>query len=289
VDEVQKLRAEIAKLEKEEKVDRVRQIASRRRRESNRRFKSRVQREDAGGASEARERMDELLGNLEKIEELKTQRLPLVERRRALLEEIGVRFRVGGKLLEKINEKEEQARTIDESLGKIQEARKLLKRASGKMQGAKKHITGAKKASYMDMLGVGGIVGEMVSTHYKHKKMDTARASMAPAKAMIRKANNLLRSVNVRGATTGRGGVPQLDVFCDIFLDGLIVDGQMHDEIAKAERDAAMTAKRVANRARTLRSVEKAFQQQLDHARSLVDELHLRAESAAAARLVEGA
>lgn len=287
IDQIQELRGKVVKLERQAKGDRMRKMSLARKGARGKAIRRRKSQKGAGELEVLYEKMKSLEGSLDKIEELKDQRIAYIERRRALLKEVGARLRIGRDYAAKITEEKERLELIEESIDKIRRASKLLKRASSIMKGAKQHISKAKTASVFDIVGVGGVVGELTAEYVKHKSMGKARTAMAPAKRCVREANKLLKSLNLRGSGAGPD-IPQLNAFVDIALDGWFDIG-VHDKITQAEFSTEMSTKRVARRAKELQAVEEAFHQQRYRVEENVYELLLEAESAEAARIVHEA
>lgn len=285
VDQIQELRGKAVKLERQAKAGRLRKMSLARRGGKGKGLRKKKNPKEAGELEGIYDEMDSLEDSLDKIEELKDQRLSYIERRRAVMKELGVKPRISPETAQEIALHKEQLELIEEGIEKIQRAAKLLKRAAGTMTGAKKHLKSAKDSAFVDMMFGGGVIGA-VSTYKKHKSMKQATTAMAPAKRSIREANKILKSLDLKGATVG-AGVPQLSVFMDVFFDGWIVDGDIHDKIAKAELNAEMSVNRLKRRAKQLETVEDAFKQQHYRIENGIYEMYLDAESAEATRVLK--
>jgi prefoldin subunit 5 len=287
IDQIQEQRTKAAKLERQVKAGRLRKMSLVRHGAKGRGIHKRKPPKQAGELEAIYDEMDSLEDSLDKIEELKDKRLTYIERRRAVLKEMGIKPRVSPQTAEKIAQQKKQLQFLEESIEKIRRARKLLKRASSTMKSAKQHLTKAKDSAFVDLMVGGGVIGA-ISTYKKHKSMKRAGTAMAPAKRYIREANKLLKSLDLKGASVG-AGIPQLSVFMDVVFDGWIVDGDIHDKIAKAELNAEMSVNRLKRRAKQLETVEEAFRQQHYRTENGIYELYLDAESTEAARAVRGA
>jgi len=283
IDKLQELWGKSVKLERQAQGGRLRKMRLASRGAKGRGVRKKGNMEQAKELDAIYKKMEALEENLEKIEELKDKRQPFIKRHRAVLKELGVKVRLETGLAEKIGEEKNRLEYLEGGVEKIRRAAKLLKSASAIMQGTKQHFKKAKTASALDIIGFGGIAGELIAEHVKHKSMNKARVAMAPAQRKVKEANKILSGLNLRGTDAGPA-VPQLNAFVDIVCDGFF-DWGIHDQIDKAQHNAEMSASRVKRRAKELKSIEKAFIDQLRRAEDGLYELYLDAETAEAVRL----
>lgn len=287
IDKLQEHRGKAVKLERQAKAGRLRKRSLARRGAKGRAIHKHKRPKEADELEEIYDRMDSLDKSLDKIEALKDKRIPYIERRRAVLKEISIATRVPANMAQKIKAEKEQLEYIRECIDRIRHAKKLLKRAASIMKSAKEHISKAKTASFFDIVGVGGVAGELAAEYVKHKSMGRARTAMAPAQRCIRQANKILKSLDLRGSGAGPS-IPQLNAFLDIAMDGWF-DIAAHDKISQAEFSAEMSTKRVARRAKELETIEDVFHQQYYRLESSVYELYLDAESFATLQVLKEA
>jgi hypothetical protein len=287
MDEIQDLQGKSIKLERQAKATRLRKRSLVRRGGKGRALHKKSKPAQAGELDEMYKRMDSLEKKLDEIEDLKDKRQPHVKRRRSLLKELGTGGLMSAGMSQKLTEEKERLKFLEEGIDKLHRAKKLYRRAVSQMQEAKKHISGAKKASVFDIIGVGGIAGELIAEGIKHKKMGRARKSMGPAQKNIRAANKILKSLDLRG--TGAGpDLPQLNAFLDIAIDGFF-DWGAHEKIKQAEHTAEMSSQRVTRRAKQLDAVIEAFEREHYRVENSIYELYLDAESTAANEIVQQA
>ena len=287
IDRIQELRGKSVKLERHAKAGRLRKRSLARRGGKGRELHRHRKPKEADELGEIYAEMDSLEDRLDRIEDLKDQRQTHIERRRAIMKELGAKASVDAGTAQKITEYKEQLGFMEEGIDKIRRAGKLLKKASASMKGAKKHLSKAKDAAFTDMMFGGGIIGT-VSAFKKHKSMKRADTAMAPARRYIKQANKLLKSLDVKTRAVG-AGVPQISLFMDIFFDTWWRDGDIHDKIAKAELDAEMSVTRIKRQLEQLETMEEAFRQQHYRIENAIYELYLDTESTAAKEIVQRA
>lgn len=287
MDEIQDLQGRAIKLERQAKAGRLRKRSLVRRGGKGRSLHKKSKPAQAGELDEIYKRMDALEKKLDDIEDLKDRRQPAIQHRRTLLKEIGATVGLGAGMSQKLEKEKERLKFLEDGIDKLHRAKKLLKRAVSQMEEAKKHISTARKASVIDIIGVGGIAGELIAEGVKHRKMGRARKAMGPAQKNIRAANKILKSLDLRG--TGAGpDIPRLNAFVDIALDGFF-DWGVHEKIKQAEHSAAVSSQRTARRARQLDAVIEAFEREHYRVENAVYELYLDAESAAAEGIIKTA
>ena len=287
MDEVQDLQGKAIKLERQAKAGRLRKRSLVRRGGKGRSLHKRSKPAQAGELDEIYKRMDSLEKKLDEIEDLKDTRQPHVQRRRALLKELGASGRASAEMTQKLEEEKERLKFLEDGIDKLHRAKKLYRRAVSQMQEAKGHISTARKASVFDIIGVGGVAGELIAEGIKHKKMGRARKAMGPAQKNIRAANKILKSLDLRGAGAGPD-IPRLNAFVDIALDGFF-DWGVHEKIKQAEHSAEISSQRVTRRAKQLDAVIEAFEREHYRVENSIYELYLDAESVAAAEIMRGA
>ncbi len=287
MDEIQDLQGKAIKLERQAKADRLRKRSLVRRGGKGRALHKKSKPAQSGELDEIYRHMDLLEKKLDEIEDLKDERQPAVQRRRALLKELGATVGLSAGISQKLEEEKERLKFLEDGIDKLHRAKKLLRRAVSQMQEAKRHISTARKASVIDILGVGGVAGELIAEGVKHKKMGRARQAMGPAQKNVRAANKILKSLDLRG--TGAGpDIPRLNAFVDIALDGWF-DWGVHDQIKQAEHSTEVSSQRTARRAKQLDAVIEAFEREHYRVENAVYELYLDAESAAADELIKTA
>jgi hypothetical protein len=287
IDRIQELRGRSVQLERQAKAGRLRKRSLARRGGKGKGLHKRGKPKEADELSGIYAEMDSLEDQLDKIEDLKDQRQSHIKRRRTIMKELEAKASVDAQSAQKITECKGQLEFLEEGIDKIRKARKLLKKASSSMKGAKQHLGKAKDAAFTDMMFGGGIIGT-VSAFKKHKSMKRADTAMAPARRYIKQANKLLKSLDIRTRAVG-AGVPQINLFADLFFDSWWRDGDIHDKIAKAELDAEMSVTRLKRQMSQLETMEEAFKQQHYRVENEIYELYLDAESAAANEIIQRA
>ncbi len=115
---------------------------------------------------------------------------------------------------------------------------KSLERAVGHLELALEALNSARKWSIIDVIGLGGIFGDI----FEYSEFGKAKKEVELATNIIRDVESELRNMDVK--------VPEIDhttmwAFLDIGFDGLIVDLLRHSKINEAKAKVEETIKAV--------------------------------------------
>jgi len=115
---------------------------------------------------------------------------------------------------------------------------KSLERAVGHLELALEALNSAKTWSIVDIIGIGGIIGDI----FEYSEFGKAKKEVELATNIIRDVESELRNMDVK--------VPEIDhttmwAFLDIGFDGLIIDLLRHSKINEAKAKVEETIKAI--------------------------------------------
>ena len=125
---------------------------------------------------------------------------------------------------------------------------KRLERAIEHLELALKALKSAKKWSIVDIIGIGGILGDI----FEYSEFGKAKREVELAKNIIKDVESELKNMEIK--------VPKIDhttmwAFLDIGFDGLIIDLLRHSKINEAKAKVEETIKAISQLISQLKTV----------------------------------
>jgi hypothetical protein len=229
-------------------------------------------------------KMQGLEGALQKIEGFRAEREKYLLQLRELLKYSAIEISLSPADEARVVEIDDEIARLDNNSEVILEASGMLRRAAGIMAGASVHMSGARRAAGADMFFRGGVIGLALAVK-KNNEMKKARDVMAPAKKLIRKANAMLRSIDLKSVHRKGTNVPQISLFIDVFFDGYFVDAAIYDKISSAEAQTKASARKIARQAGDLGKMLETLAVERSRLEKEAMEIDVNTELAAASRL----